>query len=145
MHHVWKITAALSVLAALVVALASSTGAPAAAATSVAAAQTACGTVDLASASSADADAAFGCFAKAFASCNFATLMTTSSTTNVTSTFTTYAGDNGCNVSETVSHPMGTDATVDSYVCSGVNQDGDALHLTGCGAQKDVWLRLSKG
>jgi hypothetical protein len=146
MHPCWKLFRSLAPLA-IVLALLAGSHAIARADQTVAAAQVACGSVDLGSASSTDADAAFGCFTKAFTHCDFASLTATStdaSGSSVTSTFTTYAGDRGCNISETVSRTVGTDADVDSYVCNSVSQDGTALHFTGCGAQRDVWLRLAK-
>jgi hypothetical protein len=145
MHFSWKIVRALAPIA-IVLALLAGSHATARADQNVAAAQVACGSVDLGAASSSDASAAFSCFAKAFTHCDYASLTAISSDSGgpVSSTFTTYAGDRGCNISETVTRTSGTDAGVDSYVCDGVAQDGDALHFTGCGTQRDVWLRLAK-
>ncbi|HXW50612.1 MAG TPA: hypothetical protein VEJ41_01375 [Candidatus Acidoferrales bacterium] len=145
MHFSWKIFRALAPLAIALAVLAGS-HATAQADQNVAAAQVACGSVDLGTASSTDADAAFSCFAKAFTHCDYASLTATSTDSGapVSSTFTTYAGDRGCNISETVTRNSGSDADVDSFICNGVTQDGDALHFTGCGTQRDVWLRLSK-
>jgi hypothetical protein len=145
MHPSWKLIRVLAPLA-IVIALLASSHTTAQADQNVAVAQVACGSVDLGTASSADADAAFSCFTKAFAHCDFASLTASSSDASgpISSTFTTYAGDRGCNISETISRTVGTDANVDSYICNGVTQDGSALHFTGCGAQRDVWLRLAK-
>jgi hypothetical protein len=145
MHLSWKAFRTLAPLA-IAVAIIAGSHATAHADQTVAVAQVACGNVDLGTASSADADAAFSCFTKAFSHCDFASLTATSTDANgpVSSTFTTYAGDRGCNISETVSRTVGSDGDVDSYVCNGVVQDGDALHFTGCGAQRDVWLKLAK-
>lgn len=144
MHPSWKFFTSFALVSVAIAALFGS-GTPAAAAT-VAAAQVACGTVDLNSASGSDAASAFDCFTKAFTHCDFASLSATSTDGNaaVTSTFVTYAGDNGCSISETVSRSLGSDGNVDSYVCNSVTQDGAALHFTGCGAQRDVWLKLAK-
>lgn len=145
MHPSWKILRSLVPVAIVLALLAGSHGA-ARADQNVAAAQVSCGSVDLNSANSADADVAFNCFTKAFKACDFASLTATSTDGGnpVSSNFTTYAGDHGCNISETVSRVNGTDALVDTYVCNNVSQDGGALHFSGCGAQRDVWLRLAK-
>ena len=141
MHFFWKFFASLTLVAVAVGALSGS-----AAATNVAAAQVACGTVDLGSANTGDAAAAFDCFTRAFTHCDFASLTATSAngTATLSSTFVTFAGDSGCSISETVSRSSGSDASVDSYVCNSVSQTSGALHFTGCGAQRNVWLKLAK-
>lgn len=142
MHPSWKFFRSFVPLAIALLLLASS-HATARADQNVAAAQVSCGNIDLGSATSADAATAFGCFTKAFSHCDFASLTATSADSSgpVSSTFTTYAGDRGCNIAETVSRTVGSDANVDTYVCNGVAQEGTALHFTGCGVQRDVWLR----
>lgn len=145
MHPLWKFFGSLTLVALAVVTL-SGSAASAAAATNVAAAQVACGTVDLASASSGVTATAFDCFTKAFAHCDFASLTATQTdgTASVSSTFVTFAGDNGCSISETVSRSSGSDGSVNSYVCNNVSEASGALHFTGCGAQREVWLKLAK-
>ncbi len=106
-----------------------------------------CGTVDLGSASSADATKAFSCFNTAFASCKPATLYANAQDAGVATawTFTTVDGgdDHGCSVSEVVEKQSGSTKTTDAYLCRTVSQDKDGLHFSGCGAQKDISLRVS--
>ena len=107
-----------------------------------------CGTVDLNAASSADAARAFDCFSGAFAGCKPATLLANTSEAGVATaySFTTVDGgdDHGCSVSEVVEKQTGGTKTTDSYLCRTVSRDKDgALHFGGCGAQKDVSLRVT--
>jgi len=110
---------------------------------------TSCGTVDLATSSSADAARAFNCFSAAFSSCRQATLFANGrddAGLPTAYTFTTIDGgdDHGCSVSELVEKQSGTQKTTDSYLCRTVSKDKDgALVFGGCGAQKDVALRVS--
>jgi hypothetical protein len=146
MHSALKTFGTFLLLTLTVTALAAGSK-PASADTDVAAAQISCGTVDLGSATTAGAVSAFGCFRQAFEHCDNATLtaISTSGGDPMISSFSTYAGSNGCNISETVSHTGGSDNDVDSYVCTQLTQDAATLHFSGCGAQRDVWLKLTNG
>ncbi|MBV8162904.1 MAG: hypothetical protein JOZ91_01420 [Candidatus Eremiobacteraeota bacterium] len=110
---------------------------------------TSCGTIDLATSSSADAARAFNCFSAAFTSCRQATLYANGhddAGLPTAYTFATVDGgdDHGCSISELVEKQSGTQKTTDSYLCRTVGKDKDgALVFGGCGAQKDVALRLS--
>jgi hypothetical protein len=147
MHSFTKSFGLLLVAAALALAVLTTTREPVSAATTASSAQVDCGTIDLGSAQNSAAAAAFGCFTKAYAHCDFASLTATdpSSQGPTTSTFIIYPGDSGCNISETITGQAANDATALTYVCSKVSQDGNALHFTGCGTQRDVWLRTQGG
>jgi hypothetical protein len=137
----------LLLVAALALAALTTTQPAATAATTASSAQVDCGTIDLSSAQNSAAASAFGCFTKAYAHCDFASLTAKgpSSQGPTTSTFIIYPGDSGCNISETVTGQDANDGTLGTYVCSTVSQDGNALHFTGCGTQRDVWLRPASG
>jgi hypothetical protein len=111
---------------------------------------TSCGTVDLAATSSADAARAFNCFSAAFSACRQATLFANGhddAGVATAWTFTTVDGgdDHGCSVSELVEKQTGAQKTSDSYLCRTVSKNKDgALVFGGCGAQKDVALRVSQ-
>jgi hypothetical protein len=144
MHSLTRATGLFLIAAVAVTFLAASKDRAAAA--TAATAPVACGSVDLGSSGTAAAPA-FNCFTKAYAHCDLATLSATTSANGdpVTSEFTIYPGDSGCLISEIVSGPAAGDGALDSYVCTAVSQDGDALHFTGCGTQRDVWLRPANG
>jgi hypothetical protein len=111
---------------------------------------TSCGTVDLSTTSSTDAARAFNCFSAAFSACRQATLYASGhDDTGVATawTFSTVDGgdDHGCSISELVEKQSGAQKTTDSYLCRTVSKDKDgALVFGGCGAQKDVALRVSQ-
>lgn len=105
----------------------------------------ACGSLDLASASSADAAKAFDCFSAAYSHCDPATLVASGHDGGVatTWTFTTVSNnDYGCNVSETIERGTAGAKTTDASLCRTVRRDKDSLRFTGCLNAKDVALRL---
>jgi hypothetical protein len=109
--------------------------------------QIACGTVNLGSSSNSDLATAFNCFTKAYSHCDLASLTADSMDAQGTrsSTFVIYPSDSGCDISETVSQADGPNDSFDAYVCQAVSLDGSALHFTGCGVQRDVWLKPANG
>jgi hypothetical protein len=102
-----------------------------------------CGSVDLSNPSNADSTKAFNCFNAAFAHCDPASLAATGHDADVAInwTFMTVTGDRGCAVSETVERSSGGSKTTDTYVCSGLSNQQDGLHVSGCGAKGDVALK----
>ena len=105
----------------------------------------ACGSLDLSSASSADAAKAFDCFSSAFSHCEPATLVATGHDGSVATTWTfitVNGNDYGCSVSETVERGTGSSKTTDASLCRKVNRDKDSLRFTGCANAKDVALRI---
>ena len=56
-------------------------------------------------------------------------------------TFMTVSGDHGCSISETVERQAGGVKTTDAYLCSGLSDEKDGLHFSGCGSKGDVALK----
>ncbi len=107
--------------------------------------ESACGNLDLGSASSADAAKAFDCFNAAFSHCDPATLVATGRDAGISTTWTfiTVSGnDYGCRVSETIERGTGSSKTTDASLCKTVRRDKDSLRFTGCQNSKDVALHL---
>jgi len=107
--------------------------------------ETACGSLDLNSASGADAAKAFDCFNTAFSHCEPATLVAQGSDAGVATTWTfiTVNGtDYGCSISETIERGAGSSKTTDASLCRTLHRDKDSLRFTGCANAKDVALRI---
>lgn len=102
-----------------------------------------CGTVDLSKTNNDDASKSFTCFNAAFSRCDPASLMATGHEADVamTWTFMTVNGDHGCGISETVERMTGGIKTTDAYLCSGLSNEKDGLHFSGCGSKGDVALK----
>jgi hypothetical protein len=102
-----------------------------------------CGVVNLSSTSKADASTDFNCFNAAFQSCNAASLTAQGreGDVDVTWNFATAKSSTGCSIAETVARTTAGVKTTDAYVCTGLSNEGDGLHVNGCAAKDDVAVK----
>jgi hypothetical protein len=114
-----------------------------------------CGTVHVAAGrvlpqQAAAASAAESCFAHAYATCQPATLTYTSMgvDTGATQNFIERPVNGKCALSDVVqaytANGGGKTFPTQTYTCSGMQQQADGLHFTGCGQEGDV-LVLAPG
>ena len=89
------------------------------------------------------------CFWQAYQKCHAATLsFTTAGVDTVTvRTFTIQNNGEQCSVSDTVQHAIvpAPLSAAKTYTCTGVTEQADGLHFTGCGNDGNIILTLPKG
>ena len=89
------------------------------------------------------------CFWQAYQKCHAASLSftTTGVDTVVVRTFTIQNNGEQCSVSDTVQHAIvpAPLSAAKIYTCTGVTEQADGLHFTGCGNDGNIIVPLSKG
>ena len=89
------------------------------------------------------------CFWQAYQKCHAASLSftTTGVDTVVVRTFTIQNNGEQCSVSDTVQHAIvpAPLSAAKTYTCTGVTEQADGLHFTGCGNDGNIIVPLSKG
>ena len=115
--------------------------------TTTAATEGDCGTIDTATAGSAQVSAAATCFQQAFSSCKAAQLRATweSQTETVERDIYVSPGDYSCMIIESVSHtPKATGTDTDSeFRCAGASATQGGLVIRSCGADGDVRIEAA--
>ena len=89
------------------------------------------------------------CFWQAYQKCHAASLTftTTGVDTVLVRTFTIQNNGEQCSVSDTVQHAIvpAPLSAAKTYTCTGVTEQADGLHFTGCGNDGNIILTLPKG